>query len=425
MSVRSNIRLLLTLLLSLASFHSLYAQKEYAKHIMDTLCSPHFDGRGYVNQGDVRAAEFIRDELQRLGVAAIKKHDYFQDYSFSVNTFPHEIIVALDGDTLVPGEEYLVHPYSGTVQGEFDVVEVNTSNWYTVFKEQLDWNLHQKGQHMYALNFTDVEDEEQRARIMQYAYQSMRYFPCIWVEKEKQMYAVGRGQANYPFITIDSADYHSAARAYLKINNKFIPDYQTKNVIGMIPGKKKRKYVVFSAHYDHLGRMGKDTYFPGANDNASGVAMLLSLAKYYQANKPEYSIVFCFFSGEEAGLEGSKYFVEHPFIKLNRIKFVLNIDIMGGASKGITVVNGRELAEAFSQLQSINEEFKLLNTIKSRKLTQNSDHYYFSQYGVPAFFIYSEGKVQNYHDVYDTAENTPLEKFDEVEQLLRKFVEKL
>ena len=115
-----------------------------------------------------------------------------------------------------------------------------------------------------------MQDAKQREELMKYAYMSMKFFPCIWVEKTKQTYAVGRLAANYPLITIDSADYFSAKEAYLKVNNKFIPKYESKNVIGMIPGKKKKKYVVFSAHYDHLGRMGPDAIFPGANDNASG-----------------------------------------------------------------------------------------------------------------------------------------------------------
>jgi aminopeptidase YwaD len=172
-----------------------------------------------------------------------------------------------------------------------------------------------------------------------------------------------------------------------------------------------------------LGRMGPDVYFPGANDNGSGVAMLLSLAKYFVANPPKYSIVLCFFSGEEAGLQGSKYFVSHPWFKLNKVKFVLNIDIMGGASTGITAVNATQHEKEFARLQAINEELQLLGRVKSRGPTANSDHHYFVEKGVPAFFIYSQGKVKNYHDIYDTAENTPMEKFNEVHQLIVKFVE--
>jgi Zn-dependent M28 family amino/carboxypeptidase len=236
------------------------------------------------------------------------------------------------------------------------------------------------------------------------------------------MYSVGRQQSNYPLISIDSAAYKTVTSASIKITNKFIPNYTSKNVIGMIPGKKKKKYVVFSAHYDHLGRMGPDAMFPGANDNASGVAMLLSMAKYYMQNEPKYSIVFCFFSGEEAGLLGSKHFVNHPYFPLKKVKYVLNIDIMGGAGDGITLVNATNHMKDYEKMVAINDELKLLDQVKKRGQTQNSDHYFFSEKGVPAFFIYSNGNVKNYHDIYDTAENTALNKFDEVQQLLQAFV---
>ena len=257
------------------------------------------------------------------------------------------------------------------------------------------------------------------------AYSITKYFPVITLSQSKQMYSVGRFQTNYPLITIDSAAYKASEYVKLKVNNKYIPNYTSKNVIGWIPGKKKRKYVVLSAHYDHLGKMGPNALFPGANDNASGVAMLLSLAKYFKKHSQKYSIVFCFFSGEEAGLVGSKYFVEHPLFPLKKVKFVLNVDIMGAADEGITLVNGTKHEKAFAQMTSINEELNLLNKIKKRGPTANSDHYYFSEMGVPSFFIYSMGAVKNYHDIYDTAENTPLNKFDEVQTLLTKFVEQL
>lgn len=414
-------RLIFGLLLLSTSF--VYGQKEYAKTILDTLCSPYFDGRGYVNQGDVRAAEFLVNELKAIGVQPFKDKSFTQDYSFKVNTFPHPIEVILGIDTLTPGADYLVSPISGSAQGDFDLVEINSTNYLTQFGGTLNFKKMDPSQTVFAFNFIDVKDKDVLNEITGLTYEATKYFPVISVTNKKQMYSVGRVHSNYPLITIDSAAYSQVDKVSLKINNHYITDYQTKNIIGMIPGKKKKKYVVFTGHYDHLGRMGPDAYFPGANDNASGVAMLLSLAKHYMKNKPKYTIVFCLFSGEEAGLEGSKYFVEHPYFPLKKVKFVLNIDIMGGASEGITLVNSVEQEKEYNRMVEINEESKLLNLINKRGQTANSDHYFFSQMGVPAFFIYSMGTVKNYHDIYDTAENTPLNKFDEVQELMVRFVE--
>ncbi len=410
----------------MVSSHSMsHCQKAYAKEMLDSLCSPRYDGRGYVNQGDVRAADFIVRELKKIGVQSFKKKPFCQDYELPINTFPYPIELVLDGKTLIAGDEYLIDAYSGSAQGEFDIIEVNSTNYLTEYGGKLDLSGQSPGQKLYALNFTDLKDKKKVGEIKGLAYTAMNYFPILWVEKNKQMHSVRAPATNYPMFTVDSASYLKPTKAQLSVNNKYLTNYKTKNVIGLIPGKKKKKYVVFSAHYDHLGRMGPDVYFPGANDNASGVAMLLSLAKYYMKNPPIYSIVFCFFSGEEAGLHGSRYFVSHPYFKLKKVKFVLNIDIMGGASEGITAVNATQHPEEFEALSRINSEQKLLNKVKRRGPTQNSDHYYFVESGVPAFFIYSVCKVKNYHDIYDTAENTPLEKFDEVQQLITEFVKTL
>ena len=416
-------RILLAFLLVQSALCS--AQKDYALQVLDTLCSDYFAGRGYVDQGDVKAADFLVSELEKIGVQPFKKQSYTQSYAFNVNTFPYPIEVVLDEDTLIAGADYLVDPISGSAQGEFKLVEINRENYKNFIRKPSEISKMDPSQTIFAFNFMETKNKELKKEIQALAYSTTKYFPVITLSQSKQMYSVGRFQTNYPLITIDSAAYKSCENVKLKVNNKYIPNYTSKNVIGWIPGKKKRKYVVLSAHYDHLGKMGPNALFPGANDNASGVAMLLSLAKYFKKHPQKYSIVFCFFSGEEAGLVGSKYFVEHPFFPLKKVKFVLNVDIMGAADEGITLVNGTKHEKAFAQMTSINEELNLLNKIKKRGPTANSDHYYFSEMGVPSFFIYSMGAVKNYHDIYDSAENTPLHKFDEVQTLLTKFVEQL
>lgn len=401
------------------------AQTQYEIDLLDTLCSPHFDGRGYVNNGDNRAADFIIEELQNIGVKSYKDLGYEQAYQMKVNTFPYDIFVALNDDTLVPGVDYIIDPNSGTAAGEFALIEINSENINSVFGGNLNLSNQVKGQKIFAFNFTDIADKERLKELKQQAQKAMDYFPVIWVTNTKKTYSVGRTQKNYPLVEIDSAKYNSPEKVYLQINNKYLPAYETKNVVGYIPGKKKNKFIVFTGHYDHLGRMGSQTYFPGANDNASGCVMLISLAKYFTQNPTEYSMFFCFFSGEEAGLCGSYQFVKHAPMKLNKIKFVLNIDIMGAADKGITVVNATAHENEFNKLVEINSEKKYLPEIKKRGPTANSDHHFFAEAGVPAFFIYSMGSVKNYHDVFDTAENTPMTNFEGVKNLLIDFITQL
>ena len=107
--------------------------------------------------------------------------------------------------------------------------------------------------------------------------------------------------------------------------------------------------------------------FPGANDNASGIAMLLSLARYYSSHQDSlrYSIAFMAFSGEEMSLLGSKYYTEHPLFPLANIRFLVNMDIMGTGDEGITVVNGTIYKPAFNDLVKINDHIHLLKLVKA------------------------------------------------------------
>jgi Zn-dependent M28 family amino/carboxypeptidase len=171
--------------------------------------------------------------------------------------------------------------------------------------------------------------------------------------------------------------------------------------------------------------MGKDAMFPGASDNASGTSMILYLANYYSKYKPKDNIVFILFSGEEAGLMGSSYFTSHPTFDIQKIKMLVNIDIMGNADKGITVVNGEVYKPQFDLLTRINKKGQYLPEIKIRGKAKNSDHYYFSEKGIPAFFIYSNGGKGYYHDIYDKADQLELTNYEQVAKLLIEFASKI
>jgi hypothetical protein len=206
------------------------------------------------------------------------------------------------------------------------------------------------------------------------------------------------------------------------VETKFLQDYKTQNVITWVKGAQyPDSFIVFSAHYDHLGQMGKNIYLPGANDNASGCAMLLSLAQYYSKNPPACSIAFMAFGAEEAGLLGSGYYVEHPLFPLNQIKFLINLDLLGTGEEGITIVNGSIYKTEFDELLKLNNQKNYLPLIKPRGKAANSDHYYFTEKGVKSFFIYTLGGIKAYHDIYDRPETLPLTKFEDVFRLLIDF----
>jgi len=212
----------------------------------------------------------------------------------------------------------------------------------------------------------------------------------------------------------------------INVDAKFIQKYETQNIIGSIKGSSNSdSMIVVLAHYDHLGKMGKATYFPGANDNASGVAMILNLAKHYSTHPPKYTTVFIALSGEELGILGAKAFTDHPLIDLTKIKFLVNFDLAGTGEEGIRIVNGSIFKEKFDLISKINLQQNLMPKIDIRGAACNSDHCFFYEKGVPCFYIYTQGGIRAYHDIYDKYETLPFTEFVDYCKLMILFFDSI
>ena len=227
--------------------------------------------------------------------------------------------------------------------------------------------------------------------------------------------------SKFPIININrEALNNNFKEVDIHLQNKFINDLNTQNIIGKAKGKG-RKSIIISAHYDHLGMMG-DVKFPGANDNASGISLLLNLATYYSKIKSKYNIIFICFGAEEAGLKGSKYFVNNPLIDLKKVQFLINLDIVGTGEDGIAIVNALEQKKLAKQIGKINSQLNAFKKIKIRGQAPNSDHYWFSVKKVPSIFIYTMGGIKAYHDPFDKSETLPLNKIEDLYNLLIEFI---
>ena len=378
-------KLFLSILITLIFFSSTAQDISYNRKIVDTLASPTFWGRGYTKGGMHKAADFLSGEFKTLGLKPLDNKNYFQKFTYSANTFPDDMEVSINGTKLIPGVDFLVTADSRGGKAKCTLVQqdsatlVNAENKIIVTLEnKLTWDASQK-----------VED-----------------YTIIQLDKN-------RLQSIPTTINVD-------------IENKLIKKFEAANVCAMVTGTEKRDSFIFiTAHYDHLGGMGSETYFPGANDNASGVALLLSLAKYYAAHPQKYSIGFILFAAEEIGLLGSKYYTEHPIVPLKNIRFLTNTDLAGTGVEGITVVNASVFPKEFTLMNKINDENKYLVSITPRGKAANSDHYWFTELGVPAFFFYTKGGIAAYHDVFDKAATLPLNEQADLMQLMIKFNEGL
>jgi hypothetical protein len=399
-----------------------FAQLNDARRITKTLCSEEFHGRGYVNNGVEIASQFIAKEFKKIGAKPIKRN-YFQAFQHAVNTFPGEMLVKQNERVLKPGTHFIVDPKSGG--GKFDLYPNKITIATALNKQLLEDELKKMfiEKKFNAISFNSSHLSLDTLKKLETLKDELAHFiPVIEIVQSKFTWSVASEQLQFPIIQLHDSVYQQNAHYTIHLEAIELPNFTSKNVIAYLPGKnKKLAPFVFTAHYDHLGRMGSETYFPGANDNASGVAMLLEIARYFKANKPERSIYFIAFAGEEAGLLGSKHFVEHPLIPLKNIGFLMNVDIMGSGEDGVTIVNATLFEKAFKQLVAINEKKHFLKTIKSRGPAANSDHYWFTKAGVPAFFMYTMGPNKNYHDVFDTFDALSFNEFNDIHQILIQF----
>lgn len=172
--------------------------------------------------------------------------------------------------------------------------------------------------------------------------------------------------------------------------------FSSSNVVALLPGRRNAsEYIVYSAHWDHLGRVSSpqgDTIYHGAVDNASGVAGLLTLAQSFVRTlpPPDRSIVFLAFTGEEAGLLGSRYYVENPLFPLAQTVADINVDSLhvGGPTRDVSVIGFGQ-----SELEGLLRDAAAL---QGRELHADvrpedggyfrSDDFSFAQAGVPALY---------------------------------------
>jgi hypothetical protein len=205
-----------------------------------------------------------------------------------------------------------------------------------------------------------------------------------------------------------NCSYASGIRAHITVNSENFQG-EAKNVVGYIPGSDpglKDEFVVIGAHLDHCGKWPLLT--PGADDNASGSAAVLTAARalaFYNP-RPKRSILFILFAGEEMGLLGSSYFVSHLPAQVKRIAFVINMDMVG-AGPDMFIVRLENYPDFKQLMENASNVFHLKSKIKGNKVTgtgrAGADHAPFVEEGVPAVSMFSSSAD---HHGYHTNEDT-------------------
>ena len=198
------------------------------------------------------------------------------------------------------------------------------------------------------------------------------------------------------------------------------------NVIGLIKGKSKPdKYMVITAHYDHLGEEDEKIY-NGADDNASGTAALFALATHFKKNRPNHTLIFAAFDAEEEGLHGSNFFVKNLPVKKRDVLLNINLDMISRNNKKELYVVGMHhypFLKKYIEPYRKKSKIKLLYGHDTPALgyddwTDASDHAPFHQAKIP-FVYFGVEDHEDYHKPTDVFENID-QKFyvDVVETIL-------
>lgn len=180
------------------------------------------------------------------------------------------------------------------------------------------------------------------------------------------------------------------------------------NLISYVKGKTD-DVIVISAHYDHIGII-KNEIYNGADDNASGVAALLSFAKYFKEHQPNNTLIFALFDAEEMGLQGSKAFVANPPVALEKIKLNINMDMISHNDKGELYVCGTfKYPQLKGYITTTNPNIKLLLGHDDPKLghddwTNQSDQGSFNAKNIP-FLYFGVEDHKDYHKATDEFKN--------------------
>lgn len=407
------------------------AQEDYGRKIVKELASSKYYGRGYVFDGDRKAAKYIAKQFQKNGIEPLPgtNSSYYQYFTLSPNIFPKETKLNLDGMELKVGRDFLIDAASKSKNGSFNWVKFTNKfskdNVLDALRKTKDF----EGKFIYIdeTEATAYYGADLYKNILEVLKKEGAHEGVLVNSPQKLLWRTLTYQIEKPvFYLKNITTTKESGTLQIDITSKHIQNYQTQNVCGFLKGTGNTdSTIVITGHYDHIGAIGKKVVFNGANDNASGTAMVLYLSQYLKKHPIKYNVVFLAFSAEESGLLGSKYFASNPLIDLTKIKFLINLDMAGTGDDGIQVVNGSIFKKEFDKMVELNAQEKLLPEVKIRGAMNRSDHYPFFEKGVPCFFIYTLGGIDAYHDIYDVYKTLPFTNFTNYGKLLTKFIEQL
>ncbi len=414
-------------------------------------------GRRSGHQGGEAAADYIAARFKEWGIEpAGENGTYFQNFTVDLNQVEEGVIFELITPkvrrSFYYGEDWRAQAYSGSANATAEIVFVG----YGVRDEKAGYDdyagLDVKGKWvLLALNlpgqlaekFGEAGSLDRRVRTAQ-ELGARGIF--VFRREEPQTAAPGRPvrlgighdlyRPDFAVISVETRvvdaifrdlltdlrylfqeietqkkpmSFATGVKAFISLSAQFKPKTLTRNVLGKITGSDpnlKDEYVIIGAHMDHLGVDPLGEVMNGANDNASGTAVVMEIARVLKLNqvRPKRTVVFALWAAEEMGLLGSRYYADHPLVPLEKTIAYLNMDMVGHGSGNVNFRGIYYGPEAWEVLKAKLPKEILAYVRPGRGGPGGSDHSSFLAKGVPGFSINTEGYHFKYHQANDVVE---------------------
>lgn len=410
--------LLITAAFTLAAAAAEGQDMQTYRRIVKELGSARYQGRGYARHGVLKAGNWIEKEFRKAGADTV----FQQPFSIDINTFPGSMKMRADGRKLKAGDEFVMREYSPGVHGTYKLYHVDTAN-YDIDRIMADLATPEYSGAMVVCDFWFPYRHREFKRL-EGPEAGNAGFIYTWDTPLKFYKAYGSKVVEKPVVWATAEAVSGTESVTLDVDSKFMANYVSSNIVACVRGRRHDSCFVFTAHYDHLGNLGRHIYCPGVNDNASGTAAIVTLAAHYAEHRPEYDIWFVAFAGEETGLCGSTHFAEHPAMPLGSIKYLFNLDMIGDNNPVQYCECSEQGMAGFRAMERINAEQKLFQGLRMGELAANSDHYPFALKGVPCIlFEQEEGDYfQYYHTPKDDMAHFCTESYPKVFRLVTSYV---
>ena len=414
-------RTLITILLVLASMMATGQDTAHYKRLIKALSSAKYQGRGYAKDGANKAGKFLQKEFMKAGVDVV----LVQPFKLDINTFCGQMEMWADGRKLRAGVDFSMREYSPGIHGTFPVYHVDTLN-FDADRMFADLAKPENANCLVACEFWFTYRHKAAFSRLQKAGECTNAgLIYTWESPIKFFKAYGHYVIDKPILWVTPEAIDGVKNVRAEVDNKFLKDYECFNVIAKVEGQRHDSCYVFTAHYDHIGNLGRKIFYAGANDNASGTAAIVTLAEHYAKHRPPYDMYFIAFSGEDANLRGSTWYADHPVVPLRQIKYLFNIDMIGDNNPVQYCEVSDEGMRGFSLFEQINDREHYFKSLHRGELAANSDHYPFATRHVPCIFLENEkgDAFQYYHTIFDTYKTVRFDSYEPVFRLVRDFVE--